>query len=183
MPTRNKKITPAEMEKKLHKADLYLNALLPQNEEELREAMQMYGTTPVNVPERLRSGKKVLEKIKQQEPKDSEPSAFGKLLMFLRTKNNLSIQQLSELTGICLEEIEQIEADSACQAKPFAISVLAKYFRLQPQKLAKVARATRVADEAYTDQALQVAACAKPVFNELTRQEKRVFQQFLKQLR
>lgn len=183
MPTRNKDITPAEMERKLHDADRYLDELLPQNEEDIREAMQMFGTTPVNVPERLQSGKEVLERIKKQEPEDSEPSAFGKLLMFLRTKKKLSIQQLSELTGICMEEIEQIEVNPTYQAKPFTISVIARHFRLQPQKLAKVARATRVADEAYTDQALQVAACAKPVFNELTRQEKRVFQQFLKQLK
>lgn len=183
MPTRNEEITPAEMERKLYDADLYLDELLPRNEEEIREAMQMYGTTPVDVPERLRSGKEVLSEIKQLESNDSEPSAFGKLLMFLRTKKKLTIQQLSESTGICQEEIEHIEADPAYQAKPFTISVLARHFRLQPQKLAKVALATRVADEAYSDQALQVAACAKPVFKELTRQEKRAFYQFLKQLR
>ena len=183
MPTRNKEITPAEMERKLHEANQYLDELLPRNEEEVREAMQMYGSTPVDVPERLRSGEEVLARIKQQNPEDSEPSAFGKVLMFLRTKKKLSIQQLAEKANLCSEELQQIEADPTYKAKPFTISVVARYFRLQPQKLAKVARATRVADEAFTEDALQVAACAKPVFGELTRLEKRAFHQFLKQLR
>ena len=98
MPTRNKNITPAEMERQLHEADRYLSELLPRSEEEIREAMQMNGTTPVDLPKRLQSGEEVLAKIKQQETSSAEPSEFGKLIIILRTKKRLTIESLAEKT-------------------------------------------------------------------------------------
>lgn len=183
MPTRNKDITPTEMERKLHDADRYLNALLPQNEEEIREAMQMFGTTPVGVPERLRSGKEVLARIKQQEASSTSPSEFGKLISMLRTKKKLTIEKLADKTDLDPDEIQQIETSSEDVAGPLAVAELSKFFKLNLRKTERIAGLSQHREGAVLDCSLSIAACTSGNFAELSPKDKKVFHQIVKQLR
>lgn len=184
MPTSNENTHGREVERLLYESDRFVRELLPQTDEEVREAQTLFGTTPITMPERLRSSRAVLERIKQGEPAETQlPSAFGRLLTMLRTEKRLSIAQLAEKTALSTTELCCLESDPTYVAKPLAVSALARYFRLQPGKLAQIAGLTCRSEETFSGESLQVAACAKPSFDQLSRQEKRVFHQFLRQLR
>ena len=183
MPTRNKNITPAEMERQLHEADRYLSELLPRSEEEIREAMQMHGTTPVDLPKRLQSGEEVLAKIKQQETSSAEPSEFGKLIIMLRTKKRLTIESLAEKTDLDADELKQIESSSEDVAGPLAVAELSKFFNLNIRKVERIAGLTHKRDGRDLDCSLSFAASASNTFSELSSTDKKVFHQIVKQLR
>lgn len=183
MPTRNKDITPAEMESQLHDADRYLNELLPRSEEDIREAIQMYGTTPVDVPERLRSGKDVLARIKQQDTSSGEPSEFGKLITMLRTKKKLTIERLAEKTDLDADELQQIEKSCEDVAGPLAVAELSKFFKLNLRKVERIAGLTQQREGSDLDCSLSFAASASGNFADLSSTDKKVFHQIVKQLR
>lgn len=184
MRTRNKEITPAEMERQLYDADQGLDELFPQNEEELREAMQMYGSTPVDVPEKLRSGKEVLARIKERESTSAGASEFGKLISTLRTKKKLSLEKLADKTDLDVDELQEIENSPENVAGPLAVTELASFFKLNPSKVSRLAGLTVPIEQQNLDDCLlSFAACSSGNFSELTRDEKKMFLQIVKQLR
>lgn len=71
---------------------------------------------------------------------------------------------------------------SGAAASPLAVTVLAEFFKLQPQKAMRLAGLIREAPEQSTADVLSVAAYAKPSFDSLTAEEKMLFHEFVKWL-
>lgn len=63
MNTRKKDLSPSEIEQLLYESDQFLDGIFPQSEAEVSELQTMFGTTPVELPERLRDSKEVLKRI------------------------------------------------------------------------------------------------------------------------
>ncbi len=141
----------------------------------------MFGSTPVELPNRLREPEAVLERIIKKDSATPKPTAFGKLITMLRTEKKLSLDSLAQKVDLDVEDLEKLE-QGRIAASPLAVTVLAEFFGLQPQKTIRMAGLAREsAGPLY--ETLSVAACAKPNFDTLTPEEKSLFHAFVKQLR
>ena len=176
-------LSPSEIERQLYESEQFLEGLFPQTADEVRETQAMFGTTPVQLPERLREPKAVLDRIVQTDRMQREPTAFGKLVTMLRTEKRLSIEQLADKTDLDAEDLRKIESEPGNTASPFAVSTLAEYFKLQPSNVMRLAGLTRDSQVTSLQGLLSVAACAKPNFDSLSREEKELFYELVKQLR
>jgi hypothetical protein len=181
MNPRNDDLTPSEIEQLLYEADQFVDGLFPQTEADVAEMETMFGSTPVELPERLRKPEAVLERIIQQEPAAQKPSPFGTLVTMLRTEKKLSIDQLAQKTDLDADDLRSLESGGHA-ASPLAVTVLAEFFRLQPHKVMRLAGLTRDSAD-LPSQSLSVAACAKPNFDALNPQERAIFHALVKQLR
>src|SRR6185436_6054434 len=85
-------LSPSEIERQLYEAEQFLDGLFPQTADEVRETLAMLGTTPVELPERLREPDAVFDRMIEKQQAQREPSAFGTLLTMLRTEKRLSIE-------------------------------------------------------------------------------------------
>lgn len=182
MNTRKNDPSPDEVERLLYEADQFVCGLFPQTEGEVAEAQLMFGSTPVELPEQLRNPRTVFERITRREQPTFAPTPFGKLISVLRTEQKLSLAQLAKKTDLDVEDLQDIESGKAA-VSPMAVSVLAQFFRLQPQKARRIAGLTREATDQPSDEALFVAACAKPNFDALDPQERAMFHALIKRLR
>jgi transcriptional regulator with XRE-family HTH domain len=182
MCPRNDDLSPSEIERLLYSADQFIDGLFPQTEADIAEMQTMFGSTPVELPERLREPEAVLDRIIQQETDNQTTSPFGTLVTMLRTEKKLSIDQLARKTDLDAEDLRCVESGGKA-ASPLAVAVLAEFFRLQPQKVMRLAGLTRESDDVSRDESLAVAACAKPNFDSLTSQERTMFRALVKQLR
>ncbi len=182
MNTRKDYLSPSEIERLLYDADQFVDSLFPQTEADVAEMQAMFGSTPIELPERLREPKLVLERIIERERAAPKPSAFGKLVTMLRTENKLSIEQLAQRIDLDAEDLQNIES-GANAASPLAVTVLAEFFKLQPQKIMRMTGLTRESSDRPQSEILSVAACAKPNFDSLDSQERAMFHALVKQLR
>lgn len=183
MTTHKNELSPDEIERLLYEADQFVDGLFPQSEAEVAEMQLMFGSTPVELPEKLRNPQSVLERIIERESaKAPQPTAFGKLITMLRTEQKLSLAQLAQKTDLDGQDLEDIESGKA-SASPMAVTVLSQYFRLQPQKAIRLAGLTREAADQLPGETLSVAACAKPNFEALDSQERALFHALVKRLR
>lgn len=181
MCPRNDDLSPSEIERLLYSADQFVDGLFPQTEADIAEMQTMFGSTPVELPERLREPEAVLDRI-IQETATPKPSPFGTLVTMLRTERKLSIDQLAQKTELDADDLRCVESGHKA-ASPLAVAVLAEFFKLQPQKVIRLAGLTRDSDDLSVNESLAVAACAKPNFDSLTSQERATFRAFVKQLR
>lgn len=181
MNPRNEGLSTSDIERLLYQADQFIDGLFPQSEADVVEMETMFGSTPVELPERLRKPTEVLERIISQEAAVPKPSPFGTLVTMLRTEKRLSIDQLAQKTDLDADDLRCLEAGSL-PASPLAVAVLAEFFRLQPQKVMRLAGLTRESAE-LPQETLSVAACAKPNFDQLSPQERALFHALVKQLR
>ncbi len=181
MNPRNDDLSPNDIEHLLFQADQFIDDLFPQSEADIVEMETMFGSTPVDLPERLRNPEDVLERIIQQEAASPKPSPFGSLVTMLRTEKRLSIDQLAHKTDLDADDLRCLES-GGLPASPLAVTVLAEFFRLQPQKVMRLAGLTRESAD-LPRETLSVAACAKPNFDELNSQERAMFHALVKQLR
>jgi hypothetical protein len=171
-----------DIERQLAQADQELNEAFAQTPDEVRELEALFGTTPRALPADLQNPAVVLNSIKKAEASSETPSSLGKLITFLRTEKCLSIEQLAAKTDLDIEELVEIESSSESNAGPRAVVVLATFFKLSPMKLQRLAGLTH--DLATNEsESLGIAACAKPDFRQLTKQERVVFHHWVKQLR
>ncbi len=175
--------SPRNIERRLHQANQALNEAIAQTPEDVREMEVMFGSTPRVLPEALRDADKVLARIKQNDNESHIPTAFGKLITLLRTEKRLSVEQLAAKTDLDTEDIVEIESCGSCDAEPMVVSVLAGFFKLPPRKLQQLAGLTRASSHHELSESLGIAACAKPDFDKLTKQEQKLFHQWVKQLR
>lgn len=182
MNTRKSDPSLEELERLLYEADQFVCGLFPQTESEVAEMQLMFGSTRVELPEQLRDPQAVLERIVQREQPVFEPTPFGKLITMLRTEQKLSLAQLAQKTNLDAEDLENIESGKG-PVTPMAVSVLAQFFRLQLHKAKRMAGLTREATGQSPDEALSVAACAKPNFDALDHREREMFHALVKQLR
>lgn len=181
MNTSKNDLSPSEIEQLLYESDQFLDGIFPQSEVEVSELQTMFGTTPVELPERLRDSKEVLERILKKEDEAPKSTAFGKLIKMLRTEKKLSIESLANKVDLNAQDLQQLESGHTT-ASPLVATVLAEYFKLQPQKVIQIAGLTRESVNPMHE-SLYVAACAKPNFDALTSDEKNMFHAFVKQLR
>lgn len=182
MNPRNDDLSPDEIEQLLYQADQFVDSLFPQTEADVAEMETIFGSTSVELPERLRKPEAVLDRIiRRQEPVAQKPSPFGTLVTMLRTEKRLSIDQLARKTDLDADDLRQLESGHQA-ASPLAVTVLAEFFRLKPQKVMRMAGLTRESS-ALPRESLSVAACAKPNFDALDAQERAVFHALVKQLR
>lgn len=178
MNPRNDDLSPSEIERLLYEADQFVDGLFPQTEAEVAEMETIFGSTPVELPERLRKPETVLERIIAVAQK---PSPFGTLVTMLRTEKRLSINQLAQKTDLDADDLQRLESGNQA-ASPLAVAALAEFFRLHPQKVMRLAGLTRESAD-LPSESLAVAACAKPNFDELNTQERAIFHALVKQLR
>lgn len=176
-------LSPSEIERQLYEADKFLDGLFPQTADEVWETLAMFGTTPVELPERLRESDAVFDRMIEKQRAQHEPSAFGTLLTMLRTEKKLSIEQLAAKTDLDAADLRQIETVPGAVVSPLTVSTIADYFKLEPRKLIRLAGLTRDAKTSGLQGALSVAACAKPNFEALTPKEKACFHALVKKLR
>lgn len=174
---------PRNIERRLYEANRALDDVIAQTPEAVREMEAMFGSTPRILPEALRNASKVLERIKHDEQGKNAPRAFGKMITLLRTEKRLSVEQLATKTGLDVEEILEVESCQSDEVEPMIVSVLADYFKLQPRKLQRLAGLTRETSDEESYGALGIAACAKPEFDKLSSEQKKLFHQWVKQLR
>ena len=169
-----------EQERELYEADRYVDSLFPQTPEDVTEAEMVFGSTEVELPVKLRSSKVVFELIMAKEKAKKESAAFGNMLRMLRTENKLSIQSLAKKTDLDPQELTEIESGECKEISPLVVSVIARYFKLATQKLSQMANLTRPSIVSDSEDALFIAACAKPEFDQLTTDEMQVFRLWLK---
>lgn len=181
MNTRKNNLSPSEIERLLYESDQFVDGLFPRSEADVAEMQAMLGSTPVELPERLREPEAVLERIIKNGSAAPRPTAFGKLITMLRTEKRLSIDSLAQKVDFDVEELEKLE-QGRLAASPLAVTVLAEFFGLQPQKAIRLAGLARESAGPLCE-TLSVAACAKPNFDTLTPEEKSLFHAFVKQLR
>ncbi len=143
----------------------------------------MFGTTPCELPDSLRVAGDVLERIVQSDNASRSPTAFGKMVSLMRTERKLTIEQLAEKTDLDIDELQEIELCPDNTPEPMAVSVLAEFFKLSPKKLQRLAGLARESVDDEIKDSLGIAAGAKPEFSQLTRQQRRLFYQWVKYLR
>jgi transcriptional regulator with XRE-family HTH domain len=180
MNTPNDKTPHSDLERELYEADRYIDSLFPQTPEEVAEAEMLFGSTEVELPEKLRSSKMVFDSIVAKEKAKKESAAFGNMLRMLRTESKLSIQALAKRTDLDPLELEEIESGNCKAISPLVVSVIARHFKLATQKLSQIANLTRPSAVNDCDDALFIAACAKPEFDQLSSDEIKVFRLWLK---
>ena len=176
-------LSPSEIAPQLYEAEQFLDGLFPQTADEVLETLAMFGTTPVELPERLREPDAVFDRMIEKQQAQHEPSAFGTLLTMLRTEKRLSIEQLATKTDLDADDLRQIETVPGAVASPLTVSTIADYFKLEPRKLIRLAGLTSNAKIPVHQDALSVAACAKPNFDALTPKEKACLYALVKKLR
>lgn len=176
-------LSPDEIERQLYETEQFLDGLFPQSEAEVCELQMMFGSTPVELPQQLREPSELLKRIVSEEALERSPSEFGKLVTILRTEKQLSVEQLAEKTDLDVDDLRNIESKPGTPASPLVVSTIAEYFKLEPRKLMRVAGLTREPIDSSLQANLSVAACAKPNFDALTREEKAMFHEIVKQLR
>ncbi len=173
-----------EIERKLYESRCFVEGLLPETEEEIRETRQLFGSTPITMPNRLRSPDEVLKQIKQQvNSTGDEPQTLGCIVRILRTEKKLSIEALSEKSGVGVPDLHAIESEPCFSPKPLVVSKLARFFKLSPNKLALLAKHVSRVDDSLHEVPLQFAACSNGSYADLTHDQKKIFHQYIKQLR
>lgn len=182
MNTPKNNLSPSEIERLLYDADQFVDSLFPQTESEVAEMQAMFGSTPVELPERLRNPESVLEQIIEKQQAAPIPTAFGKLITMLRTEKRLTVAQLAQRIDLDTEDLQNIESGTT-EASPMAVTVLAEFFKLQQEKMMRIAGLTRESTEHPQSEILSVAACAKPNFDSLDGQERAAFHALVKKLR
>jgi len=175
--------SPNNVEQTLYEANDTLNQLVAQTPQDVQEMEAMFGTTQYELPASLRDASTVLERIIQSAEASRSPTAFGQLVSLMRTKRKLTIEQLAEKTDLDVDELHEIETCPDVIPEPMAVSVLATFFKLAPKKVQRLAGLVRESVDDELTESLGIAAGAKPEFSQLSKQERKLFHQWVKYLR
>lgn len=176
-------LSPGEIERQLYEAEQFLDGLFPQTADEVRETLAMFGTTPVELPERLQEPDAVFDRMIEKQKAQTEPTAFGKLVTMLRTQKKLSIDQLAAKTELDAGDLRKLETVPGSVPSPLTVSTIAEYFKLERQNVMRLAGMTRDAKTPVLQKVLSVAAYAKPNFDSLTPKEQACFHALVEKLR
>lgn len=106
---------------------------------------------------------------------------LGTLVLMLRRKERLSLEELATRARIDARELQQIEGDLAFEPNPRTVYQLERFFRLPERSLVLLSGAVRV-DPAVRDEALRFAASAKGI-KDLTREEMKLLHRFVRFLK
>jgi transcriptional regulator with XRE-family HTH domain len=183
MNLQNDRLSTSEVERAIRDTNAAIDDLFPQTEEAVRDMEIMLGTTEHELPESIADADEVLRRIEDRVRQSSTPSEFGNFLKLLRTKKKVSLEKLANDTDLDPEDIHEIETSHENIASPMTVSVIARYFKLQPKKVQALAGLSRSKEEADCGPSLRIAACADPNFDSLTKEERQAFQDLIKQLK
>jgi transcriptional regulator with XRE-family HTH domain len=184
MSTSPQNLETHEIEGQLYEAMRGSGPLLPTSLDDIQQAETCFGSTPIEVPLKLRSPEALLDQIKKQAAEDAKaaPKVFGPLVTMLRMQKGLTIELLAKRATIDEAELRKIESDRSYLPKPRTVSLLAKFFGLQPKNLTRVAKLSQMANDRVFDGALRFAACSNQQFEQLTAEQKKALRDFIKVL-
>ena len=182
MHPENYHISPNDIERQLYESEKFLDELFPQTIEDVQEMQEMFGSTSVELPEKLRDSKAIVARIIQKGEEANDGSAFGNLVSMLRMEKKWSIEQLAEKVDLDPDDLLDIESGQNPVASPLVVTVIADYFKLQRTKMMQLAGLIQESDGRLTE-SLSMAAYAKPNFDLLSSEEKKLFYALIKQLR
>ncbi|MFQ5463788.1 MAG: helix-turn-helix domain-containing protein [Phycisphaerae bacterium] len=106
--------------------------------------------------------------------------AFLLFLRMLRRREGLSIDELAQRAGIDRDELAAIEWNNGYRPTPLTLHKLGEFYSIPQRRLAALAGAIR--DDTVSEQASRFAAQSES-FAKLTREERRVVDEFVKFLR
>lgn len=112
----------------------------------------------------------------------SRALAFGTLVRLERRNSKLSVADLAKELDIEEDELREIEHDPQYQARPRTILEIAKYFKLPPKTVMKLAGAAASNDERFTEKAMKFAAHSDDI-GTLNEEEKQLLRSFVEFLR
>lgn len=107
--------------------------------------------------------------------------AFSRLVQLARRERNMTVERLSEESGIRIADLLRIEQDENYTPKPRVVYQIAQCFGLPESELMALAGLLEVSDNEFSDAALKFAARSAPV-QELTREEHAALQEFVRYL-
>ena len=106
---------------------------------------------------------------------------LGVIVRLLRRKERLSIDELAQNARVAAVELRQIEDDPMFDPSPRTIFQLEQYFKLHERSLVVLSGAVRV-DNNIREEAVRFAASSENI-QELTKEERKLLNQFVKFLR
>ena len=108
--------------------------------------------------------------------------AFREVIRGLRKEQGLSLDQLGRKIDAPSEELAQLEQDSTYRPTPLMLHKLSRFFEIPQTKLALLAGAIKDIPAGFCQQASSFAAQSES-FSKLTRQERKLLDDFVKFLR
>jgi transcriptional regulator with XRE-family HTH domain len=114
-----------------------------------------------------------------REPEGQEVrEAFHRVVQMLRRSCGLTIDALSEKTGIDRAEVVSLERNPAYRPSPLTLHRLSQFFDVPDRKLAILAGAIREVPEQLQEQA-SIFAAQSESFSKLTKEEQKVLDDFV----
>jgi transcriptional regulator with XRE-family HTH domain len=108
--------------------------------------------------------------------------AFREVIRGLRKEQGLSLEQLAQKIDAPTEELVELERDSTYRPTPLILHKLSRFFEIPQRKLALLAGAIKDIPLAFCQQASSFAAQSES-FSKLTREERKLLDEFVKFLR
>lgn len=157
--------------------DIFLEA----SEDELREAFAGTGEDLDALADR---GEAVVRSALAEVDTDAVEElhrCLGALVQMLRRHKRISIDELARVARVDVSELRRIELDPAFEPNPRTIFQLERYFDLPERSLVVLSGAVHVDDDV-REEAVRFAASSEHV-SELTKEERKLLNQFVKFLR
>jgi transcriptional regulator with XRE-family HTH domain len=119
-------------------------------------------------------------------PKDPEMQtvkvAFREVVRGMRKEKGLTIEQLARKIEFPAEELSELERDCTYRATPLLLHKLSRFYEIPQRKLAALAGAIADVPQSFRERASSFAANSDS-FSKLSREEKKVLDEFVKFLR
>lgn len=158
--------------------DIFLEA----SEDELREAFAGTGEDLDALADRGEAVvRRALAEVRDADAVEELHRGLGALVQMLRRRERISIDELARAARVDVSELRRIELDPAFEPNPRTIFQLERYFNLPERSLAVLSGAVHVDDDV-REEAVRFAASSEHV-SELTKEERKLLNQFVKFLR
>jgi len=158
--------------------DIFLEA----SEDELREAFAGTGEDLDALADRGEAVvRRALAEVRDADAVEELHRGLGALVQMLRRRERISIDELARAARVDVSELRRIELDPAFEPNPRTIFQLERYFNLPERSLVVLSGAVHVDDDV-REEAVRFAASSEHV-SELTKEERKLLNQFVKFLR
>lgn len=158
--------------------DIFLEA----SEDELQEAFAGTGEDLDALADRGEAVvRRALAEVRDADAVEELHRGLGALVQMLRRRERISIDELARAARVDVSELRRIELDPAFEPNPRTIFQLERYFNLPERSLVVLSGAVHVDDDV-REEAVRFAASSEHV-SELTKEERKLLNQFVKFLR
>lgn len=159
-----------------------LDILLAASEDELREALAEAGEDFESLAARGRAAaqRAIAETDDEADIRDSHPG-LGAFIRLLRRRDRMSINDLAKQARVDATELRCIESDPTFDPHPRTIYQLAQFFKLPSRSLMVLSGSVRVESD-LQEEVMRFAASSESI-SELTREEQKLLNRFVKFLR